>query len=44
MEAGFPKGALLGKILDHLLKEVIEERLENNKECLLNEAKDRFGG
>jgi tRNA nucleotidyltransferase (CCA-adding enzyme) len=44
MEAGFPKGALLGKILDHLLKEVIEERIENNKECLLNEAKDRFGG
>lgn len=44
MEAGLPKGALLGKILDHLLKEVIEERIENNKECLLNEAKDRFGG
>lgn len=44
MEAGFPKGALLGKILDYLLKEVIEERLENNKECLLKVAKDRFGG
>ena len=44
MEAGFPKGALLGKILDYLLKEVIEERIENNKECLLKVAKDRFGG
>lgn len=44
MEVGFPKGALLGKILDHLLKEVIEERIENNKECLLKVAKDRFGG
>ena len=44
MEAGFPKGVLLGKILDYLLKEVIEERIENNKECLLKVAKDRFGG
>ena len=44
MELGFQKGALLGEILNYLLKEVIEERIENNKECLLKVAKDRFGG
>ncbi len=44
MEIGFPKGKILGEILDHLLKSVIEEKLENNKEALLKEAKERFGG
>ncbi len=44
IEAGFPKGKLLGEILDYLLKEVIEERLENKKESLLQSARDRFGG
>lgn len=44
MSAGFPKGRLIGEILDHLLISVIEEKIENNKEALLNEAKERFGG
>ena len=44
MEAGFPKGKILGEILDHLLKSVIEETVKNNKTALLKEAKERFGG
>lgn len=44
MENGFPKGKILGEILSHLLKAVIEEKTENTKEALLKEAKERFGG
>ena len=41
---GFTRGKILGNILEYLLKSVIEEKLENNKESLLKEAKERFGG
>lgn len=44
MENGFPRGRILGEILSHLLKVVIEEKTENTKEALLKEAKERFGG
>ena len=44
MENGFSKGKILGEILSHLLKAVIEEKTENTKEALLKEAKERFGG
>jgi len=44
IESGFPKGKMLGEILDFLLTSVIEETIENTKEALLKEAKERFGG
>ena len=36
MKAGIPKGVLLGSVLNELLNLVIEEKLENNKETLMN--------
>ncbi|MBQ9744752.1 MAG: CCA tRNA nucleotidyltransferase [Clostridia bacterium] len=44
MENGFSRGKLLGEILDYLLKCVIEEKTENNKEALLRLAREQFGG
>ena len=43
MEAGFPAGPLLGKILQHLLELVLEEPERNQKEWLLEEAVRRYG-
>ena len=37
---GVPPGELTGKILDELLDEVILEKIDNNKECLLSLAAD----
>ena len=44
MENGFSRGKLLGEILDYLLRCVIEEKTENNKEALLRLAREQFGG
>ena len=44
MENGFPRGKILGQILDYLLKSVIEEKTENKKEALLLAAREQFGG
>lgn len=44
MENDFPKGKILGEILDYLLKSVIEEKTENKKEALLLAAREQFGG
>ncbi len=42
MGAGFEKGKQLGKILEFLLKEVLEEPSLNEKEILLKLAKDKY--
>lgn len=42
-EAGFPKGKLLGEILNGLLERVMEEPELNQKEILINLAKENWG-
>lgn len=39
MNAGIPKGIILGSVLNELLNLVIEEKLENNKGTLINYVK-----
>ena len=40
MDMGIAPGEALGHILDQLLEAVIDERLPNEKEALLAEARD----
>ena len=40
MELGIPKGPKIGEILEELLKRVIEDPKLNNKELLLDIAKN----
>ena len=42
MELGIPKGKRIGEMLHVLLEEVIEERLPNEKNALLQAAKERI--
>ena len=42
MELGIPKGKQIGEMLHALLEEVIEERLPNEKNALLQAAKERM--
>jgi tRNA nucleotidyltransferase (CCA-adding enzyme) len=39
---GIPKGEIIGELLNNLLEDVITEKVENNKETLLAEAKKRL--
>ena len=39
MELGFTPGKAMGECLNHLLELVIDEKLENEKEILLNAAR-----
>ena len=40
MAVGIPSGPALGRILETLLQQVMEERIPNDKEPLLREAKN----
>jgi tRNA nucleotidyltransferase (CCA-adding enzyme) len=42
MALGIPKGKQIGELLYTLLDEVIEERLPNEKNALLQAAKERI--
>jgi hypothetical protein len=42
MALGIPRGKRIGEILHALLDEVIEERLPNEKNALLQAAKERM--
>ena len=44
IKSGFKAGRQIGEILAFLLNEVIEERAQNEKQSLLQIAKDKFGG
>lgn len=37
---GIPQGKMIGEMLDFLTNEVLEKRLENNNECLVNRARE----
>ena len=43
IDAGFPKGKIIGDILSELLTEVMEEKIKNDKAELLNLAEKRYG-
>ncbi len=38
------EGALVGRILDKLLSDVVEEKVENDRSCLLERAKQLYSG
>ena len=40
IKAGVPEGRMVGELLSLLLDEVIEDRLPNEKQALLNKAKE----
>ena len=40
MQAGVPRGREVGRLLERLLDEVIEEKLPNRKEALLARAEE----
>ncbi len=42
MKNGFEKGEIIGDVLEFLLDEVIEERLPNKKQILIEKAKEHF--
>lgn len=42
IQAGFPPGPVIGKLLQHLLEQVQEETLPNTKQALLDACKEDF--
>ena len=40
IDAGIAEGAQIGKVLEHLLECVIEDKIANDKQSLLTEAKN----
>jgi tRNA nucleotidyltransferase (CCA-adding enzyme) len=42
IQNGFDKGKTVGNVLEYLLNEVIEEKIPNDKQKLLEMAKERF--